>query len=460
MRKFWGVVAAAALAWSAPAAQAESLADALIAAYRNSNLLEQNQAVLRAADEDVAIAVSNLRPVVQYSIQSGWSRQESGQTAQTPWVTSLDTSLSLSASLVLFDFGRNRLGIEIAEESVLATRQGLIGVEQSVLLDAVNAYVDVGYQSSVVALRESNVRLIGEELRAATDRFEVGEVTRTDVALAQAALAAARSGLATAQGNLMLARERYKAATGNYPGRLQGLPRAPATARSLDEARSIALRTHPDIRQSQRQVKISDLQVQLARAQMSPSLSGSVTATERFDGTDEGLDGQSITLSFGQTLYAGGELSARYRQAIQQKEQSRAALQQAGVNVSENVGRAWANIAVARASIASGDEQIRAAQIAFDGVREEAALGARTTLDVLDAEQDLLDARASRLLAEANLYTGVYQLLASMGLLTAEHLNLGIPTYDVGAYYNAVRNAPAHSPQGKKLDRILRSIGN
>jgi len=146
--------------------------------------------------------------------------------------------------------------------------------------------------------------------------------------------------------------------------------------------------------------------------------------------------------------------------ALAQKEQARAILQQAGVIVVENVGRAWTTINVARASIEAGDLQIRAAQVAFDGVREEAALGARTTLDVLDAEQNLLDARAGRLLAEANLYIGIYQLLSSMGLLTADHLKLGIPTYDVTGYYNAVRNAPAHSPQGAKLDRILRSIGN
>ncbi|MGL6211708.1 MAG: TolC family outer membrane protein [Paracoccaceae bacterium] len=459
MRKFWAVLSVAMLGFT-PAAQSETLADALIAAYRNSNLLDQNQAVLRAADEDVAIAVSSLRPVVQYTLQSGWNRQESTFGRNTPWDTSLDTSLNLTASLTIADFGRTRLGIEIAEASVLATRQALVDVEQSVLLDAVSAYVEVGYQSSIVALRQSNVRLITEELRAATDRFDVGEVTRTDVALAEAALAAARSGLASARGDLALARESYRAATGAYPGRLSGLPRAPATARSLDEAREIALRTHPGIRQSQQEVKIGDLQVQLAKAQMSPTLSGSVSATERWEGNDEGIDGQSVTLSFNQTVYAGGRLSAGYRQAIQQKEQARAALQQAGVTVAENVGRSWSNIAVARASIAAGDEQIRAAQVAFDGVREEAALGARTTLDVLDAEQDLLDARASRLLAEANLYIGVYQLLSSMGLLTAEHLNLGIPTYDVGAYYKAVRNAPAHSPQGKKLDRILKSIGN
>jgi len=460
MRKLWGVAFVGMLGLLAPAARAESLADALIAAYRNSNLLEQNQAVLRAADEDVAIAVARLRPVVEYTIQSTWSRAESSFFANSPLDSNLTSALQLAASLTIFDFGRNRLGIEIAEASVMATRQALIGVEQRVLLDAVDAYVEVGFRTSIVALRQSNVRLITQELRAATDRFDVGEVTRTDVALAEAALAQARSGLATAQGDLDFARERYKAATGNYPGRLAGLPRAPATANSLDAARAVGLRTHPDILQSQFLVKVTDLQAGLAEAQMQPTVTGSVQGRRVFTTPTDGLGSFSTSLTFNQTLYAGGELSARFRKALQQKDQARAGLQQAGVVVSENVGRAWTTIDVSRASIASGDEQIRAAQVAFDGVREEAALGARTTLDVLDAEQNLLDARAARLDAEANLYVGVYQLLATMGLLTADHLRLGIPTYDVGAYYGAVRNAPAHSPQGKKLDRILKSIGN
>jgi outer membrane protein len=135
-------------------------------------------------------------------------------------------------------------------------------------------------------------------------------------------------------------------------------------------------------------------------------------------------------------------------------------LQQSGVTIGENVGVAWTTIDSAVAAISATETQIEAAQIAFDGVSEEASLGARTTLDVLDAEQDLLDARAAKLEAEAARYKGVYQLLASMGLLTVEHLRLGIPTYDPAVYYNAVRNAPAHSAQGKKLDRIMKSIGN
>ncbi|MGL4234914.1 MAG: TolC family outer membrane protein [Tabrizicola sp.] len=448
------VVVAGVLA--SPAVRAETLADAMIAAYKNSNLLDQNRAVLRAADEDVAQAVATLRPVVAYTAEAGWQKADVNTTLGTTVVEDLTASLTLSAQMTLFDFGRGKLGIEIAKESVLATRQALIDVEQQVLLAAVSAYIDVRLAQEVVVLRQSNLRLITQELRAAQDRFDVGEITRTDVSIAQARLAASRAALAAAEGDLMIAREAYKAATGAYPGRLAALPKSPALPHTMEDAQSVARSTHPLIRQAQHLVKVADLQVDAAEAERRPTISGS--ATLRTD--DEGLDSQTLGLTMNQTLYAGGRLSSVQRQALANKDSARASLQQTAVGILENVGVAWANLAVAAAQIEATDQQIRAAQAAFDGVREEAAAGTRTTLDVLDAEQDLLDARNSRLQAEAQRYLAVYQVLSTMGLLTVDHLQLGIPTYDAEAYYGAVEKAPSHSVQGKKLDRILEKIGN
>ncbi len=459
MGKFWGVFAVVATLVAAPAMQAETLADALIAAYKTSNLLDQNQAVLRAADEDAAVAVANLRPVVNFAAQGSW-RKFDNKTASfqfpTPFYESLSGSVSLSASVVIWAGGRGRLGVDVAQESVLATRAALVNVEQEVLLAAVSAYVDVRLQTEIVALRQSNMRLITQELRAAKDRFDVGEVTLTDVSLAEARLAAARSGLAAAQGNLMIARERYKATTGAYPGNLAGLPKLPKTAKNQDDARAVAVRTHPFIIQSQHEAKAADLRVQIAKTGLGPTLSGQAGISEDFDGAGT----TSIGITLNQTLYAGGELSALYRKSLAGKEIAQAGLHQTVVVVSENVGRAWANLAVANASIEAGSLQVIAAQKAFDGVREEATLGARTTLDVLNAEQELLNARATKLEAEASRYIGVYQLLSTMGLLTADHLNLGIASFDPEAYYKAVKNAPAASAQGKRLDKILKTIGN
>jgi outer membrane protein len=161
-----------------------------------------------------------------------------------------------------------------------------------------------------------------------------------------------------------------------------------------------------------------------------------------------------------QTLYAGGGPSSLYRQSLASRDQARAALNQTAATVLQAVGAAWFNIDVAKANIAASDRQIRSAQTAYDGVREEAKLGSRTTLDVLNAEQELLSAKTARLSAQSSYSIGVYTLLSRMGLLTTEHLNLGIPTYDPEAYYNAVKNAPATSSQGKRLDRVLKAIGN
>jgi outer membrane protein len=439
------VAALACLTLAVPAG-AETLADTLILAYRNSNLLDQNRAVLRAADEDAASALASLRPVISYVLQSGYAKTGGGE--------GLASSLTLNANYTLYDFGRGKLGTEIAKETILATREALIGVEQNVLLDAVQAYMDVKSASESVAINDNSASVIGEALDAAQARFEVGDITRTEVAQAEARLASARAALASAQGGLAVARENYKAATGVYPGRLAAAPKAPALPKSLDEAKAIAQRTHPSVRQAQREVTVAELGVASAAADRLPILSLGASATN--DG-DETTGRAGLELS--QTLYAGGARSSAHRKAIARRDQARSALLLSGVGISQQVGIAWSNIAVTRAQIDAIDRQIRAATVAYRGISEEANLGARTTLDVLDAEQELLDAQASRISAEANLQVAIYSLLASMGLLTVDHLNLGIPTYDPAAYYNAVRKAPWTSVQGKSLDRVLKAIG-
>jgi outer membrane protein len=449
------IVLAAAGALAAPLAGAETLTDALIAAYRNSNLLDQNRAVLRAADEDFATAVSTLRPVIGYTAQAGWVESSFNTRIGRTVVENTSASLALSAEMVLFDFGRNRLGIEIARASVLATREALVQVEQQVLLAAVRAYVEVKVAEELVLNQQSNVRLITEELRAAEARFEVGEATRTNVAIAEARLAGSRASLASAEGSLLVARENYKAATGAYPGNLAPLPALPALPRTLEEAQAVARSTNPAIRQAQHLVTLSEFQLAAAEAERLPTIGGNVSLLT----DDTGADQQSIGLTMRQTLYAGGRLSSLQRKASAGKDRANATLMQTAVEVMEAVGIAWANLQVQAASIVATEEQVRAAQTAFDGVRQEAEVGSRTTLDVLDQEQELLDARNDRLRAQALRYVGVYQLLSTMGLLTVDHLQLGIATYDPEAYFNAVKNAPSHSVQGKKLDRILEKIG-
>ncbi|GAA6148406.1 TolC family outer membrane protein [Pseudooceanicola nitratireducens] len=443
---------------------AETLADAMAAAYKHSGLLEQNRALLRAADENVAQAMSALRPIV------GWSADLSrtysiGASASTGFaeVSSQSTaaSINLTTQIVLFDGGQSALGVEIAKESVLATREGLTAVEQQVLLRAAVAYLNVRRTSEFVALRQSNLRLITQELRAAQDRFEVGEVTRTDVSLAEARLAAAKSGLAAAQGDLAQAQLEYLAAVGHKPGALTPSGALRNLPRSLDAAAAAALRTHPSMAQARRQVTIAELRVRLADAALSPSVSlnGSLGLS---DTLNTAAHGRSATVGIGasQTIYAGGRLSSLQRQAMQNRDADRANLHVVSHNIRQNVGNALATLQVAQASIQASQQQVRAAQVAFRGVREEATLGARTTLDVLNAEQELLDARANLISAQVDELSAGYNLLAAMGELTAQKLKLKVRIYDPAGYYNLVKDAPAgRSEQGQKLDRVLRRIG-
>lgn len=441
-----------AAAMSAPLpAMAQSLADTLVAAYQNSNILDQNRALLRAADEDVAIAVAQMRPVVSFAAGIQGRAQSGG-------INSLTLSFNLNADITLIDFGRGRLAKEAAKAQVLATRQALVGAEQRVLFNAVSAFMDVRTATEAVLLQQATVRVITRELSAARERFELGEVTRTDVSLAEARLAAARSQLSASEGDLAAARESYKLVTGRYPKDLRPAPALPRTAASLQAAQDIARRTHPDILQAQFEVTAADLNAERVDAQRHGSLTGTAGLGRSFSSRSNDSVNLSAGVTYARPIYQGGQLRALSRQAIARRDATRAGLHQTVAQVLQNVALAWANLDVTRARISASRQQVTAAQSAFEGTREEARLGARTTLDVLNAENDLLNARTTLLQAEAGLQTASYNLLASMGLLTVEHLGLGITTYDPEAYYNAVKNAPALSAQGEALDRVLRAL--
>ncbi len=458
--RFWKGIRAGAFACAVGAgggvtagtAGAETLTDALIMAYQNSGLLEQNRALLRAADEDVASAVSAVRPVIRYFANSDYALNTPQSGADR-----LTTTVGLTAELTLFDFGRNQLAIDAARETVMAAREGLIGVEQQVLLRAVGAYMSVRRETEFVRLRENNVRLISQELQAAQDRFEVGEVTRTDVALAESRLASARAGLAATKGALAQAREEYRAAIGQYPGALAAAPARPQTAGSLEEAQANARRNHPDVRRAQREVTVTDLNQQRIGTAKLPSLSLTGRASLDANGNRNG----SVGVQIGGTLYQGGQLKSLERRGAAQRDAARAGLLVATQQVILNAGNAWASLTVAKSSIEATDRQITAADIAYSGTREEASLGARTTLDVLDAEQELLDARANRVSAETDAQIAAYNLLAAMGYLTVRHLDLGVVAYDPAEYYDAVKDAPwrGESEQGQRLDALLERLG-
>ena len=457
-QKFIGIAAMIGLGFVPVITSAQNLADALVGAYNTSGLLEQNRALLRAADEDVAIAVAALRPIISWTAEITRSFSDTrsiGRGYSTPG------NLGLTANWLLYDGGESRLRAVAARETVLATRETLRSIEQTILFRAVSAYMGVVSALETVDLRENNVRVLSEELRAAQDRFEVGEVTRTDVAQAESRLAEARSNLAQAQGSLTNAQEEYLAAVGSRAGSLVSPPPLPEAPGTIEMAKSVALRSHPDIIAVQRQVTVSELSVQITAATRKPTISmtGAFRWEDDFD-TTSFSNTASVGLSLSQPIYSGGGLFASVRRAMANRDAQRSNLLETQENTAQAAAVAFVRLDTARASLVAIEQRIQAAQVAFDGVREEATLGARTTLDVLDAEQELLDAQAARISAETEQQIAAYQLLQAQGLLTAERLGLNVTIYDPDAYYNLVKDAPAEiSKRGQDLDRVLRAIG-
>ncbi|SFJ57548.1 TolC family outer membrane protein [Jannaschia pohangensis] len=458
-RRFGRMMTMAAFAvLTSVAANAQTLSDALIQAYRSSPLLEQQRFLLRATDEDVALAISALRPTVSFQAEYGKSSAFRDFPRQA---TTTNASLALILDYTLVDGGQRALRISAAKEAVLGARFGLLQFEQGVLLDAVTAYLDLRLAVRIVDVRESNVRLITQQLRAAEDRFEVGEVTRTDVAIAQSRLAASRSALAAARGQVDIARETYRLAIGVLPtGSLAAPPAAPALPQSVDQAQQLALQVHPLISAGQHEITALTLLSEARAADRLPSLGLRGTVARGRPDTDSA----SISITGNVPIYTGGRLPALQRQAIAQAQAARSNLGQTARTITDGVGRAWAGLEVARAQITATREGVRAAQLAFEGFSEEAQLGARTTLDVLDAEQELLDARTALLEAESNAQLAVYNVMAAIGLMTTDHLGLSVERYDPSAYYNAVSNAPRGvqtqpSAQGDRLDSVMRRFG-
>ena len=457
-----GLSVASVIVATSVGAQADNLADALVGAYNTSGLLEQNRALLRAADEDVALATATLRPVLNFIMSAQRNDTNAGSNIVPRTFSRRDTlTAQISATWLLYDSGGRQMSRAAAKETVLATRQQLLSVEQSVLLRAVSAYVNILLQGENVELRQNNLRLLQEELRAAQDRFDVGEVTRTDVALAESQVAAARSNLSTAQGGLVSARAEYLSAVGSEPGTLAGQPRMPAIPASIEQAQAVAMRTHPDILAAQHQVAAAELAIKAAQSDLGPSVSAGADFSYSDDlGSSSYSEDTSLSLTLNQPIYRGGSLLASVRRAMATRDASRGNLLNVQRQVLLSVNDAFVRLRVARANLSATAEQVRAAQVAFDGIREEATLGARTTLDVLSAEQELLDAATARISARSEESVAAYQLLAAQGLLTAERMQLGVQIYDPTLYYNLAKDAPSTlSKQSKDLDRVLKALG-
>lgn len=460
--KRMGAISLALAAGFAIPAFGQTLPEALAASYRNSSILESSRALLRVSDESVSQAVAVLRPVINLVATSQGRFADSSGSQGMSGGDSLTGTLRLTMDLLLSDGGSQKLAIKAAEEGVMAARQTLVETEQNVLLGAVRAYYDVLRYGRLLTLERNNLRLISTELDAARNRFRLGAITRTDVSAVEARLASARSAVALRDGELSIARETYRLEVGEYPGSLEFSPLIVELPSSLEEATETARRNHPSIIRAQHTAAAADFNVQRSETVLNPrvSLGGSVALDrdlERWSGS--GSTTSTISLTANMPLYSGGANMALLRQGLAVSQQARFDLLQAVRSAEQGVASAWARFEIASASITARREQVESAQIAYNGMREEAALGLRSTLDVLDTEQRLLSARTDLIAAETDRDVSVYALVAAMGRLTAAGLGLEVDMYDPQVNYERVKTAPVASDRRKLLDKVLKRSG-
>jgi outer membrane protein len=445
------LMASAIAVMSLPAAQAETLHEALAAAYRTNPTLGAERARQRATDEQVPQALSGWRPRISASGNAQASETRSIQNVfdgdppqlRTDYETSEGSEGQLSIQLTqpIYDGGRTPAAIRAAESRVEAGRQQLLSVEQDILFRTVQAYMNVWRDRQIVSLRSQNIKVLAEQLRASRLRFQVGEVTRTDVAQSEARLSEARALESSARAQLVASIASYEALTGYKPGKLS-TPRAPRLPKSLDAALRHAKELNPNILLSALVADAASHDIDVARSDLLPSLSvqGTAAISDDWEEQNGNVQTRQIRAILDVPLYDGGSTYSRVRQAKQTESQNRIQIIEATRQVRESVTSSWSFQISERDNISAARSQVAASQQALNGVREEYLVGSRSTLDVLNAQQELLDARTRLVQAERNYVVAAYQVLGNMGKLTSKYLALRVPQYQPELNYKRVRD--------------------
>jgi outer membrane protein len=444
MKRFKGLAAAlvcgASMLAIGAGANAQSLEDAMSQAYNTNPTLLAERARLRATDEGYIQARSVLFPSLSAnaSITDQHSETEStfvisGTPVSSNSVTdSTPKNYSLTATQSIYRGGRTGGTIDQASALVMLGRENLRSVEQAVLVDAVTAFVDVRRDLEVVNIRRSNANVLAQHLQAARDRFEVGEITRTDVAQAEARLSSTQAQLAGAQAQLAISRAAYERVTGQPPASLQNPPALPSLPDNLADAAEYAFANNPQLNAAQHAEEASRQGVRVARGAMRPEVSLRATTSSARDSSYSGdiRDSTQVTAQVTVPLFTGGLNGSRVRSALAQEEQSRHQVREARRQVVEGVSVAWNGYVASLAVIDASRQAALANEIALDGVEQEAYVGIRTTLDVLDAEQELLESRLTLVSSERDAYVAGYRLMQAMGAASADRLQLGVELYN------------------------------
>ncbi len=433
----------AGVAGPAELAQAQTLEEALAAAYRNNPVLAAERASLRAVDEGVTQALSNWRPTVALNADATradtFNSNRVGSSGKNQVRTPRGVSLDITQPL--YRGGRTLAATSKAENSVKAARAQLTAVEQAVLLSAATAYVNVVHDLAVVDLNINNEQVLKRQLEATLDRFEVGEITRTDVSQARARLAGATADRIQSEGNLVAARAAFRNVVGMSPENL-AVPLPPTDLPvDVEAVLKAAAASSPAVIKADFDAEASRDDVREIRGELRPTLSLVAKVERRLEGssnTNRSVE-RSVGASLTVPLYQSGSVYSRLRQAKQTVSERRRDLDQARRDAAESATRSWESLQTARARKQSFDAQVTANTIALEGVEREASVGSRTVLDILDAEQELLDAKVSLVRAERDEIVAIFQVKEAMGRLTTRQMNLNVDFYDPVAHYREVR---------------------
>jgi outer membrane protein len=452
------------MAFAGPApALAETIEAALVRAYQNNPQLNAQRALVRSTDENVPQALSGYRPKVAVTASAGYQYQDTLTTAGGTPTTLVRTethgtnpprSVGLTINQTLFNGNQTANKTRAAESQVSGAREALRVLEQTVLFSAATIYMDYLRDSAIVEVQKSNVRVLEQTLKQTRDRFNVGEVTRTDVAQSEAQLAAGKTQELTAESNLVTTRSNYRRIIGNEPDNLApGSPVDRFLPPTLPQAVELCLIENPNVTAGMYGVDVNFLQVKVNEGALLPTvtLQGSVQQAYEQTLISQRSFGASAVAQVNVPIYQGGGEYSLIRQSKETLAQQRLNLETTRDQTRANTVTAWGQLVAGKAQVASAQAQVQASEIALNGVREEAKAGQRTTLDVLNAQQALVNARVALVTAQHDRVVASYSVLNNVGRLSPQVLNLPTITYDPSVHYQQVRDSwfGVRTPDGR-----------
>ena len=427
----------------ADSARAQSLTDALVLAYQNNPNILSQRAQLRSQDEAVNQALSGWRPTVTVNGQAGRSWINARPSTGGPYVSSTQWPRegTLTVTQNLYTGGKTEAQTRVADFNVLVQRSQLDVVEQATLHAAAVSYNDVVLAQAVLGLDINNEQVLARDLEATNDRFTVGEVTRTDVSQAEASLSAAKAAREAAANQLQITRAAYRTTVGETPGQLSDPGEAKGLPGTRDESLSTAQNQNPNVLVAvyTERSAIANVDVQFSGLLPQISLQGRLDkATNQFSRIDD-ADSAQILAILSVPIYTGGLVESQVREAKQVVGQRRLQLEQAQRQAIQDATTAWESLQSARAQAVSFEDQIKANEVALEGTQQEAQAGLRTVLDILNAQQALLQSQVSLAQAHHDTITAGYDLLLAVGHLSARDRQLPVDYYDPTAHYEEVR---------------------